>query len=72
MNSVRIMESNRWDILLPMRMTEYLKLRREETKIRLRSQIQEGYRNGLNQDEIIQITTEAHQEALEDMKFANP
>ncbi len=47
--------------LMPMEW--YLELRREETKIRLQSQLIQGYRNGLHQDEIFQLAIEAYREA---------
>ncbi len=46
-----------------MPMDWYLALRREETKIRLQSQLIQGYRNGLHQDEIFQLAIEAYREA---------
>ncbi len=46
--------------LMPMEW--YLELRREETKVRLKSQLIQAYRNGLHQDEIFQLAIEAYRE----------
>lgn len=47
-------------------------LRRKESKLRLKSQIREGYQNGLTQDEIFQLAIDAYGEAVKDLSGESP
>ena len=61
MATLKTIEKPDRENLMPMEW--YLELRREETRIRLQTQLIQGYRNGLHQDEIFQLAIEAYREA---------
>ena len=70
MAAIKTIEEIAGEFFMPM--TGYVNLRREEAKVRLKSQIIEGYQDGLNQDEIFQLAIEAYQEVSENMKCGIP